>query len=52
MQIINKKTGEDVTKYVLLYLENKITVEEYKKAISEIQKKRFFDKLKNTSFTK
>ena len=33
MQITNRKTGEDVTKYVLLFLENKITIEEYKKAI-------------------
>ena len=33
MQVLNKKTGQDVTKYVLLFLENKITIEEYKKAI-------------------
>ena len=33
MQIINKKTGKDVTKYAILFLENKITIEEYKKAI-------------------
>ena len=33
MQVLNKKTGQDVTKYVILFLENKITIEEYKKAI-------------------
>ena len=33
MQITNRKTGKDVTKYVLLYLENKITLDEYHKAI-------------------
>ena len=33
MQIINKKTGKDVTKYAIQFLENKITLEQYKKAI-------------------
>ena len=33
MKMINKITGEDVTKYVILYLEKKITHEEYLKLI-------------------
>ncbi len=33
MQIINKKTSKDVTKYAIQFLENKITLEQYKKLI-------------------
>jgi len=33
MKITNKITGEDVTKYVIQYLEKKITHEEYLKLI-------------------
>ena len=33
MQIINKTTGKDVTKYAIQFLENKITLEQYKKLI-------------------
>ena len=31
MKIVNKKTGVDVTKYVLQYLENKITKDQFEK---------------------
>ena len=31
MKVINKITGEDVTKYVLQYLEGKITKDQFKK---------------------
>lgn len=33
MKVTNKKTGQDVTKYVIQFLENKITLEQYKKLI-------------------
>ena len=31
MKIVNKKTGVDVTKYIIQYLENKITKEQFEK---------------------
>lgn len=31
MKVTNKKTGKDITKYTIQYLENKITKKEFEK---------------------